>query len=482
MGGDIFPASTDIGSRSDGDTHLRDTLLEYQAILDNASLGITFTRKRTFQHCNRRFSEMFGWDSAELVGQPTSIVHPSQDYYETWIRTASPVLRCGQRIDTEVLMMRRDGSTFWARLLGRLIDPDDHHKGAIFITEDITERKQAREAQRQLLLEYQAILDNASLGVTFTRKREFLHCNRRFSEMFGWPSEELMYQATDALYPSPEAYQALSSLAKPVLGSGQRLDIEVLMKKRDCSTFWCRLLAKAIDPTDHGQGTIYITEDITERRNAQEALVRARDELEQRVQERTAELATANARLQAEIQERMLAEEQIRYLANHDALTGLPNRRLLEDRLEQALELARRNGNMVAIQFIDLDRFKPVNDRLGHRVGDLLLQAIAVRLRSLLRAVDTVSRVGGDEFVLVLPEMTSATAAVETAQKVLDALARPYEIDGHELSVTPSIGISLFPDHSNEAGALLCRADAAMYRAKEMGRGNVQLYSAEKEA
>ena len=326
------------------------------------------------------------------------------------------------------------------------------------------------------MLEYQAILDNASLGITFTRKRRFLHCNQRFSEMFGWCSEELSRHSTEILYPSKEAYEELSSRARPILGSGQRLDLEVLMKKRDGSTFWCRVLAKAIDPQDYKKGTIYITEDITERKNAQEALLRARDELERRVQERTAELEMANARLQAEIQERKMAEQQIRYLANHDALTGLPNRRLLEDRLEQALEMARRNDHQVAIQFIDLDRFKPINDRHGHRVGDLLLQAVAMRLRSLLRAVDTVSRVGGDEFVVVLPEMQSSMAACETAQRVLTALSKPYLVGGLGLLVTPSIGISMYPANGNDAESLLTAADIAMYYAKEMGRGNFQLY------
>lgn len=328
---------------------------------------------------------------------------------------------------------------------------------------------------RQTLLEYQAILENASLGITFTRKHAFLHCNQRFSEMFGWTSDELMHQPTDILYPSPDIYQEFSRIAKPVLSSGQRLDTEVLMKRRDGSNFWCRLLAKAIDPKDHGKGTIYLAEDITERKNVQEALLRARDELEQRVQERTAELALANARLRAEIQERKLAEQQIRYLAHHDALTGLPNRRLLEDRLEQAMELARRNGNQVAVQFIDLDQFKPVNDRLGHRIGDLLLQAVAQRLRSLLRAVDTVARVGGDEFVVVLPELHSPGAADETAQKVLHALAAPYSIEEHELFVTPSIGISVYPRDGEDAETLICRADAAMYDAKQGGGSSYRL-------
>jgi len=143
----------------------------------------------------------------------------------------------------------------------------------------------------------------------------------------------------------------------------------------------------------------------------------------------------------------------------------------------QAMDLARRNGHHVAIQFIDLDHFKPINDRLGHRVGDLLLQAIGLRLRGLLRAIDTVSRVGGDEFVVVLPEMHTPDAAGETAKKVLAALALPYLIDGHVLTVTPSIGISIFPHDGDDAETLLRRADAAMYHAKQGGRAGYRLFS-----
>ena len=332
---------------------------------------------------------------------------------------------------------------------------------------------------RQLLLEYQAILDNASLGITFTRKHQFVRCNARFCEMFGWPHDELIGQSTRLLYPGDQAYEELTAVARPILLSGQRFDIEIPMMRRDGSIFWCRLLGRALDPQDRSKGTIYITEDITLRKQAQDALLRAHDELEQRVEERTRELTMANARLQAEIQERKLAEQQIRYLANHDALTGLPNRRLLEDRLEQAMEMARRSGRQVAVQFIDLDRFKPINDRLGHRIGDLLLQAVAQRLRSLLRAVDTVSRVGGDEFVIVLPEMSSVTAAAHTAQRVLDALIKPYCTEGHALHVTPSIGICMFPTHGQSTETLLSAADTAMYCAKKSGRANVQLFAPE---
>jgi len=251
---------------------------------------------------------------------------------------------------------------------------------------------------------------------------------------------------------------------------------EVLLCKKDGTQFWCHLTGNLVERNDPSKGSVWLAEDITERRITQEALLRARDNLELRVLERTAELATANARLQQEIQERRLAEEQVRHLAHHDALTGLPNRRLLEDRLEQALVRAKRQHLLAAVLFIDLDRFKLVNDTLGHRIGDLLLQAVANRLRELLREGDTVSRVGGDEFVLVLPDLHTPDAASDIAQKLLDSLAQPYLIDGHELLATPSIGISIFPKDGLEVGTLISRADAAMYHAKQVGRRNFQIF------
>jgi PAS domain S-box-containing protein len=345
----------------DSEVELRQTLLEYQSILDNAALDITFTRDQKFLHCNVHFSDMFGWTSIELVGQPTSILYPSLEAFTELGRIAAPLLGNGKRLDTELLMRKRDGTIFWCRMLANAIDPGDPGKGSIFITEDITQRKSADESKRQTLLEYGAILENASVGILFTRDRKVLHANPTVTEMFGWPIDELIGQPASVFYPSAEAYAEMGYAAIPVLSSGKQFDTEMKLKRYDGSTFWCRVLAKAIDPSDNNKGTIFIAEDITEHKRAQETLLRARDELEMRVQERTAELATANALLQAEIMERRAAEERIRHLANHDALTGLPNRRLLEDRIGQALLAAKRSASKVAIQFIYLDRFKAIN-------------------------------------------------------------------------------------------------------------------------
>jgi diguanylate cyclase (GGDEF)-like protein/PAS domain S-box-containing protein len=176
-----------------------------------------------------------------------------------------------------------------------------------------------------------------------------------------------------------------------------------------------------------------------------------------------------------DISERREAEAQIEYQAYHDALTGLPNRLLFRDRLTIALAHAKRQQSPLAVMFLDLDRFKHVNDTLGHSLGDDLLRAVAARLRSVLREGDTIARMGGDEFTILLDDLATAEDAAKTAQKLLDVVAHPLRIEGHELYVTTSIGIAMYPDDGATAEALLKNADSAMYRAKEIGRNLYQL-------
>ncbi len=179
------------------------------------------------------------------------------------------------------------------------------------------------------------------------------------------------------------------------------------------------------------------------------------------------------------ITDRRKAEERISYLATRDPLTDLPNRLLFNDRLEQGLVNARRKREALALMFIDLDRFKNINDSLGHHVGDLLLQEVAVRMGACIRKGDTLSRLGGDEFVVTLEGLQHAEDAAQVAQKIIQALARPVEISGHILTTSCSIGISIFPADADDPAALMKNADTAMYHAKEKGRRNFQFFSRE---
>ena len=179
-----------------------------------------------------------------------------------------------------------------------------------------------------------------------------------------------------------------------------------------------------------------------------------------------------------DITERRQYEDTIHHLAYHDALTGLPNRALLNDRLGQALASANRTGAWGALMILDLDRFKDINDSLGHSMGDLLLKAVGERLTGLLRKSDTVSRMGGDEFVLLLPSIASTESAAVTAAKIVAAFNKPFVCSGCILSITASIGIAEFPDDGGDAETVLKNADIALYRVKEAGKNNFQRYTA----
>ena len=183
-----------------------------------------------------------------------------------------------------------------------------------------------------------------------------------------------------------------------------------------------------------------------------------------------------------DITDRKVAEERIQFLAYSDALTGLPNRRLLQDRLTQALASARRQKSRVALLFLDLDRFKNINDSLGHSVGDLLLQEVAGRLTTWGREQDTVARVGGDEFLIVLTGLKDVTDAAVAAERLMDAMIGEYSIQGHAFNVTCSLGISIFPEHGTDTETLIKNADTAMYSAKESGRNGFRFFTEDVDA
>lgn len=178
-----------------------------------------------------------------------------------------------------------------------------------------------------------------------------------------------------------------------------------------------------------------------------------------------------------DITARKKAEEDLRILANFDPLTHLPNRTLFQDRLDQAITKAHRNQNIVALFFLDLDRFKHINDSMGHHIGDLLLKAVAHRLQRAVREGDTVARLGGDEFTIILEGVTKLNAVTLVAEKILNAFQKPFLLDDKNLTISPSIGISLYPDDANDVSSLIKYADTAMYHAKSVGRNNFQFYT-----
>ena len=180
-----------------------------------------------------------------------------------------------------------------------------------------------------------------------------------------------------------------------------------------------------------------------------------------------------------DVSSRIQAEERLQYMATRDALTGLPNRLMLHERLTQAIAQARRSGRRVGVLFIDLDRFKNVNDTLGHRIGDELLKHVTRALAEALRETDLLARLGGDEFMVIVEDFDEPQVLGRIAQKLLDAIAQPFSIEEHDIYVTSSIGISVFPDDSDDPEELMKHADVAMYRSKELGRNTYQFLDAD---
>lgn len=266
------------------------------------------------------------------------------------------------------------------------------------------------------------------------RDSRFLRISRAGANHFGLADPELAVNKTDAdIFSSEHAVQALKD-EKEIIRTGRPLiGIEEKETWPDGRENW--VLTTKVPLKDHRGhiiGTMGIAHDITDRKQA---------------------------------------EVQIRYMALHDALTGLPNRALLQDRLGQAIAMARRHRAKIAVLMLDLDHFKNVNDSLGHSIGDRLLEAVSKRLKACLRESDIVARLGGDEFVIGLPEASNDANIEQVARKVLASLTEPFRIEGHELAISASIGISQYPADGEASEALLQGADAAMYEAKKGGRG-----------
>jgi diguanylate cyclase (GGDEF)-like protein/PAS domain S-box-containing protein len=453
----------DITERRRADEALERLLREQDAVLQNAVSGIIFVKDRRIVRCNRRFEEIFGYGAGELIDQPTRFLFATDREHESAGDSLyEPVWR-GETAYVERRQVRKDGTLIWCSISGRAVQPGDPSQGSVWLFDDITQEHESEERIQRALAEQELILDNASVGIAFVRNRAIQRCNRFLEDMVGAGPGELIDQSWSVLFNSREEWEDASRIAYSVTRPGETYEAERRFSRRDGSTFICRARGRRIDLGDPEQEWIWSFEDVTAEREADLRVQRALGELERAVAQRTAELEEAKGRAQ--------------HLADHDPLTGLPNRRLLEDRLTQALALGHRNRKGSAVMFVDIDRFKTINDSLGHAVGDALLKEVASRLVDQLREGDTICRIGGDEFVVVLPEVKRSSDVAHVAQKVIEQLSRPVIVEERELVVTCSIGIAIHPDDGRDAETLIRNADAAMYHAKELGRANYQFFT-----
>jgi len=459
----------DITDQRRAEEELQRVLAEQQALSNNVVVGITFVRERRIGRCNQRFEELFGYGPGEAAGLETRQIYFTEEQYEAGGRDYAS-LDQGSYVSHEWWMRRRDGSGFWCRVSGRAVQPGEPARGTVWLFEDVTDRKRVDEEIKRMVREQEMILENAAVGIVFVKDHAVQRCNRRGAEMVGYDPEEMAGMPVATLHADAGVAREVGGRAYEKTEPGGSFEAETLFRRKDGSTFIGRTVGKRVDPGEALQQWIWILQDVTAERAAREALERA-------VADRTQELVSANRRLEAEIADRKQAETRAQHLADHDPLTGLPNRRLLEDRLMQAIARGGRNQKPTAVMFVDLDRFKAINDTLGHAVGDVLLKEVSERLVRQLRVGDTVCRIGGDEFVVVLPEVTRSSDAAGVAQKIIDTVSLPITVDDRELQVSVSIGMSVFPDDGRDVETLIRNADAAMYHAKETGRAGYQFFT-----
>ncbi|ABR89327.1 sensory box/GGDEF family protein [Janthinobacterium sp. Marseille] len=358
--------------------------------------------------------------------------------------TILEAVRNNRRFDIEYRIVRADGSIrhVWER--GTNISHDNKAWDILegFI-QDVTERKQADEALREAERRYRSIFENAIEGIyQSTPSDGYLAVNPALARMYGYDSPQALISTLrdidNQVYVDPQRRLEFKRL---MAKHGVVTNFESRVHRRNGEVIWISENARSVYNSD---GTLLFFEGTVEA-----------------------------------ITERKLHEAEIQFQATHDALTGLPNRTLLYDRMQQAVLHSERYGKLTAIAFLDLDQFKFINDSLGHQVGDELLKITAQRLTSCLRESDTVARQGGDEFVLLLTDQPNEEAITHTMQRVLHEVSQPWKANDLEFQITCSIGLTLCPDDGRDAETLLKNADSAMYKAKELGRNNFQYFSAE---
>ncbi len=452
---------------------LRDREQRLRGIMDTVADGIiSIDEKGVIHSFNPAAEVIFGYRSGDLIGKSLNAIIPPSDkkkhdgHIRKYIKTGkAKIIAVGGR---EVKGHHKDGTVFPIELS---VTEMWHGKQRLFtaIVRDITERKKAEdelrkahdeleirieERTRELTREIAErrstesrlrlageVIDNLNNAVIILDPRfKVTAVNPAYTLITGYPAEDLIGRQPPfkrALKKHPELYEnMLNGIKYPGHWEGE---------------FWSR-----------NKDGVKIAQ-----RLAISAITNEEGEVQQ------------YAAIISDISERKRAEERIFFQANYDALTGLPNRALFHDRLEIALPSHQRLGRKLGLMFIDLDGFKLVNDTLGHDIGDLLLQETARRLEKCIRDGDTAARLGGDEFTVIMPNLVDPRHTPLVAQRVLDALAKPFNLKNHETFVSASIGVTIFPDDATTPNGLLKNADAAMYRAKEQGKANYQFYTSD---
>ncbi|MFA6179419.1 MAG: EAL domain-containing protein [Candidatus Methylopumilus sp.] len=367
-----------------------------------------------------------------------------EDHREMVRNSIADAVNRAARFEIEYCIRHADGNVIWVSERG---NPIYNEQGQIQALEgyiqDITDRKKVEQSLRETETRYRSIFENAIEGIFQTSPTgQYLVVNPALARIYGYNSPDDLMSALNniqqQLYVSPDRRE---EFVQAMAANGSVHNFQSLVYRKDKSTIWISENARMV--YDEAGNLLYYegtVEDITERKSY---------------------------------------EKKIEHQATHDSLTGLPNRYMLNDRLQQCMDFADRYRSKLAVAFLDLDQFKLINDSMGHEIGDQLLMIMSDRLSGCIREVDTVVRLGGDEFVILLTNIQKVDDIAHSMQRILSAVAQPCIINDLDFVVSCSIGISMYPDDGTNPNTLLKNADSALYKAKHAGRNNYQIYTQE---
>ena len=446
-GGEVngaFVLMNDIHGLKQAQEALRASEGELRLIMDNVPARVAYIdRESRFRFLNRHNEEWLSESRKDLTGRKIGEV-----IGDARARQLQPLLNrvfSGETISTEQLLVQPNGEQRWESIhYAPNRDGEGNVIGIYAVHTDIHDQKRNEEALRRANWMLSSHINNTPLAVLeWDRDFRLVRWSPQAENIFGWRAEEVLGMPITGSQLTHEADRPTVTELIEKLMAGEQPRATGLNRnyRKDGETIWCEWYHSCLnDEQGHIVSILSFVQDVSSR---------------------------------------IQAEERLQYLATRDALTGLPNRLLLQERLAQAIAQAKRNGRHVGVLYIDLDRFKNVNDTLGHRIGDELLKQVTKSLSGALRETDLLARLGGDEFMVIVEDFDDAAVLNRVAQKLQDAIAQPFQIEEHDIYVTSSIGISIYPDDSDDPEGLLKHADVAMYRSKELGRNTYQFFDAD---